>query len=177
MLRTLMWTDPRWRMGVLVLVVLAVLPVAWYLGSPLVLNQTVNEALPSAPAAQVGEAAAGATALRSGQFTAIDGLHRGDGTATVYRQPDGTFVLRLDPFKVTNGPDLYVYLSAEPAPTDGAQLRQAGALEVARLKGNVGSQNYALPTNIDLSQFRSVVIYCKQFNVVFSTAALVTATS
>jgi hypothetical protein len=177
MLRTLTWTDPRLRMGVLVLVALAILPVAWYLGSPLFLNQTVNEALPPAPVAQVGEAATGATALRSGQFNAIDGLHHGEGTATVYRQPDGTFVLRLDPFKVTNGPDLYVYLSAQPAPTDATQLRQRGAIEVARLKGNVGSQNYELPANVDISQFRSVVIYCKQFNVVFSTAALVAATS
>jgi len=177
MLRTLTWTDPRLRIGLLVLLALAVLPVAWYLGSPLFLNQTVNEALPSAPAAQVGRAPTGAAALRSGQFNAIDGLHKGEGTAAIYRQPDGGFVLRLDPFQVTNGPDLYVYLSRYPAPTDSAQLHQAGAVEVARLKGNIGSQNYELPANVDLSQFRSVVIYCKQFNVVFSTAALVTATT
>jgi hypothetical protein len=155
----------------------AALPVVWYLGSPLVLTQTVNEALPAAPAAPVDQTATGATALRSGRFDAIDGLHHGAGTATVYRQPDGTFVLRLDPFRVTNGPDLYVYLSGEPAPTDAAQLHQRGAVEVARLKGSVGSQNYELPANVGLSQFRSVVIYCKQFNVVFSTAALAAATS
>ncbi len=43
---------------------------------------------------------------------------------------------------------------------------------VARLKGNVGSQNYDLPADVDLSRFRSVVIYCKQFSVVFSSAEL-----
>jgi len=64
---------------------------------------------------------------------------------------------------VTNGPDLYVYLSTEPAPTSSAQLHQGGELEVARLKGNVGSQNYDLPADVDLSRFRSVVIHCKQF--------------
>jgi Electron transfer DM13 len=80
------------------------------------------------------------------------------------------------PTRADGGPG-YVYLSGHPAPTDAAQLHQGGAIEVARLKGNVGSQNYELPANVDLSQFRSVVIYCKQFNVVFSTAALVAATS
>ncbi len=172
MLRTLTWIDPRLRIGVVVLVALAILPLAWYLGSPLFLNQAVNEALPSASAAQVGQATTGAAALHTGQFNAIDGLHKGEGTASIYRQRDGNFVLRLDSFKVTNGPDLYVYLSGHPAPTDAAQLHQGGAMEVARLKGNIGSQNYELPADVDISQFRSVVIYCKQFSVIFSTAEL-----
>lgn len=172
MLRTLTWTDPRLWIGVLVLVALAVLPVAWYLGSPLFLNQTVNEALPSAPAAHVGQASTGAIALRTGNFNAIDGLHKGEGAATIYRQPDGMHIVRLDAFHVTNGPDLYVYLSGHPAPTDSAQLHQGGAIEVARLKGNIGSQNYELPAGVDISRFRSVVIYCKQFSVVFSSAEL-----
>src|SRR5215471_6377452 len=141
MLRTLTWTDSRLRIGLLVLLALAVLPVAWYLGSPLFLNQTVNEALPSAPAAHVGRAATGAAALRSGQFNAIDGLHKGEGTSAIYRQPD-SFVVSLDPFQVTTAPQLYLYLSAYPPPADSAQLHQTGAVEVDRLKGNIGSHNY-----------------------------------
>jgi hypothetical protein len=156
MIRTLTWTDPRLRIGLLVLLALAVLPVAWYLGSPLFLNQTVNEALPSAPAAQVGQASTGAAALRSGQFNAIDGLHKGEGTAAIYRQPDGRFVVRLDPFQVTNGPDLYVYLSGYPAPTDSAQLHQAGAVEVARLKATSAVRTTSCPrTSTSASSGRS----------------------
>lgn len=90
----------------------------------------------------------------------------------MFRLSDGTFVLRLEEFKVTNGPDLYVYLSGHPGPRSGSQVHEGGALEVARLKGNIGNQNYALPPNVDLSKFKSVVIYCKQFSVVFSTAKL-----
>jgi hypothetical protein len=40
------------------------------------------------------------------------------------------------------------------------------------LKGNIGNQNYAIPEDVDLSQFSSVVIYCKPFHVVFSYATL-----
>ncbi|MEZ4638211.1 MAG: hypothetical protein R2856_25185 [Caldilineaceae bacterium] len=36
----------------------------------------------------------------------------------------------------------------------------------------MGSQNYELPADLDLSAFRSVVICRKQFSVVFSTAEL-----
>ncbi len=111
--------------------------------------------------------------LANGQFGAVDGFHKGEGTASVFRLPDGKLVLRLEDFKVTNGPDLYVFLSGHPAPRNAGQVHEGGALEVARLKGNIGNQNYALPANVDLSKFKSVVIYCKQFSVVFSTAKLV----
>ena len=43
---------------------------------------------------------------------------------------------------------------------------------MATLKGNIGSQNYELPADLDLARFRSVVIYCKRFSTVFSTAEL-----
>jgi hypothetical protein len=73
---------------------------------------------------------------------------------------------------VTNGPDLYVYLSGATAPRTSAELHALGAFEVAQLKGNVGSQNYELPRDLDVERFRSVVIYCRRFTTVFSTAEL-----
>ncbi len=48
-----------------------------------------------------------------------------------------------------------------------------GAFEVAQLKGNIGGQNYLLPADLDLSTLKSVVIYCRRFTRVFSTAGLV----
>jgi len=111
--------------------------------------------------------------LATGQFTDADAGHRGEGKALVIRLADGQRVLRFEDFKVTNGPDLYVYLSGHPAPRNSAQLHQGGAFEVARLKGNIGNQNYPLPADLDPSKFKSVVIYCKRFSVLFSTAELV----
>jgi hypothetical protein len=65
-----------------------------------------------------------------------------------------------------------VYLSGHPAPRNRSQLHEGAAHEVAVLKGNQGSQNYELPAGLDLSKFRSAVIYCKRFSVVFATAEL-----
>ena len=139
--------------------------VAWYLVSPLFVDRRVNEAsLPSGGAAPV--------ATRRGSFGKVDAIHTGEGQATFYRLPDGTAILRLENFKVTNGPDLYVYLSGHPAPRTRAQLHQAPDVELGVLKGNVGDQNYELPADLDLAGVKSVVVYCKRFATVFSTAEL-----
>lgn len=114
-----------------------------------------------------------AARLANGQFGGwIDAIHRAEGNASVYRLSDGNRVLRLENFKSTNGPNLYVYLSGHPSPRDSAQLHENGDFEVGRLKGNIGNQNYSLPSGVDLSRFKSVVIYCRQFHVVFGSAKL-----
>ena len=105
-----------------------------------------------------------------GQFKDADSFHKGSGRATIYQLPDGSHVLRLEEFSVTNGPDLRVLLAGHPAPSGRADL--GDYLEIGLLKGNMGNQNYEIPADTDLSQFRSVVIYCKPFHVVFSTATL-----
>jgi flagellar basal body-associated protein FliL len=105
-----------------------------------------------------------------GQFKDADSFHKGSGTGTIYQLPDGSHLLRLEDFTVTNGPDLHVLLASSPSPTGRADL--GDYVDLGSLKGNIGNQNYEIPAGTDLSQFKSVVIYCKPFHVVFSTAAL-----
>lgn len=51
-----------------------------------------------------------------------------------------------------------------------------GAVELGKLKGNLGNQNYTVPAGTDLSQFRSAVLWCQRFSVAFGAADLSTAT-
>jgi len=146
--------------GLLAVLVLA--PLAWYLLSPLFLDRRAQED----PAAATG------TVIGRGTFGAIDAIHKGEGEAIIMRLPDGRHSLRFERFRVTNGPDLYVYLSGHPAPRSAAQLHETGDLEVAVLKGNVGDQAYELPDGFDPARFKAAVIYCKRFTTVFSTAEL-----
>lgn len=132
---------------------------------------TAPAVLPTATARPMA-AAAEPVELQRGHFTIVDALHRAEGQATVYRLPDGQRLLRFQDFKSANGPGLYVYLSGHPMPRDNQQFHTAGAVEIAPLKANIGNQNYTLPADLDLSRFKSVVIYCKPFGVVFSTAEL-----
>lgn len=147
----------RWWIVGLVLVALGV-PVAWYLGSPLFINRTIVE-----------EFRGGGEVVR-GTFTDADNFHKGSGLARVVRDGDQQ-VLRLEEFRVTNGPDLYVYLASHRQPRSRADVDE-GFVNIGRLKGNIGAQTYAIPAGVDLARFRSVVIYCRAFHVVFSTATL-----
>ncbi len=109
--------------------------------------------------------------LKSGTFRDGDNFHKGEGTATIYSLADGTQVLRFEDFRVTNGPDLRVLLVKHDDPQERGDL-DSGYEEVAKLKGNVGNQNYTIPNSIDVADYNSIVIYCKPFHVVFSVAPL-----
>ncbi len=112
-------------------------------------------------------------ALLVGGVQGTDQLHQGSGSAKIYRLPDGSHVLRFEDLNVTNGPDLRVLLSSHPAPTSRSEVMQS-YVDLGPLKGNLGSQNYEIPDDIQLDQIASVVIYCQPFHVVFATASLVT---
>lgn len=128
-------------------------------------SQVAPVALAAAPAQPVF--------IATGKFTGTDDVHKGEGRAVIVQLANGQRFLRLEEFKVTNGPDLYVYLSGHSSPRNRAQLHDGGAFEVGLLKGNVGNQNYELPANVDPAKYRSVVIYCKRFSVLFASAELI----
>ena len=111
------------------------------------------------------------TVLVQGSFINIDPVHGAEGSATVYELPGGERVLRFDDFRSKNGPDLHVYLSTETPTSTFAGLGE-NEVHLGPLKGNVGSQNYEIPADVDLSLYQSVVIYCRPFHVVFSSAAV-----
>jgi hypothetical protein len=108
--------------------------------------------------------------VATGTFFGADRFHEGEGTAVILQLNDQQ-VLRFEQFRVTNGPDLHVILSKNPNPTNSSDLGD-DYIDLGQLKGNVGSQNYELPTNLDLSEYQSVVIYCMPFHVLFASATL-----
>ncbi len=136
----------------------------WYLASPLWINVEVAETVTQA---QVE------TVLSSGAFADVDRVHQGQGSATIFRGADGGLLLRLaDDFRVTNGPDLYVWLVKHPGPANAADVGEAEYIDLGRLKGNIGDQNYQIPADVDLDGVGAVVVWCKQFSALFSVAAL-----
>ena len=93
-------------------------------------------------------------------------------TAPVYRGPDGSLLLRLENFTVTNGPDLHVYVTPHENPGNSNEVKTDGYLDLGELKGNVGNQNYFLPDDFDVRLLGAVVIYCQPFNINFAVAPL-----
>ena len=116
--------------------------------------------------------ATGAKTLSTGTFHGK--VHKTSGRATVYQQKDGTLLLRLTGFKTFNGPDVHVILVATKDATDDANFLKSNTerVELGKLKGNEGDQNYSIPAGTDLSKFQTVSIYCERFDANFGAAPL-----
>ena len=96
--------------------------------------------------------------ISTGALRGID--HRASGAAALYRLADGTAFVRLEDIDVENGPDYVVYL------VPGNDRRSPGAgVELGALKGNQGSQNYAVPAGVDVRTPQTVLIWCRAFAV------------
>jgi hypothetical protein len=109
----------------------------------------------------------GPMAVGSGAFYGID--HSASGTATVYEQA-GAHVLRFeDDTDIQNGPDLWVWV-LESDSYDGGDPGEF--IELGKIKGNVGGQNYELPPEFDPEVHQFVLIWCKRFSVPFAAAPL-----
>ena len=134
--------------------------------------EVVKEVVPELKAVSTEVPATQPVALSSGEFRDADSFHRGSGDATIYRLPDGSHLLRLEDFEVTNGPDLRVLLARPNDPQSRDELHAAGYTHLAKLKGNKGNQNYEIPADIDPSGVGSIIIYCMPFQVIFSVAPL-----
>jgi hypothetical protein len=152
-------------------------------------HRTVDEALPEVTApATVGSSAASVPGsaprtrpalptpraqpitLLSGPFQS--GEHHTAGTASVIRLADGSRIVRLTDFDTSDGPDVHVILSDQPAGSSNHAVDHGRYAKLGKLKGTAGNQNYPVPSALNLGDFRSVVIWCDRFNAGFGSAAL-----
>ncbi|GHE54836.1 DM13 domain-containing protein [Streptomyces capitiformicae] len=180
--------------GVLVVAVaVAGFGLYWFQPWKLWQDQTVEEALPAAqvtpgpaeeeqsttPGAAEAEPSeapsspAGPQTLASGEL--ISHEHATSGTVKLVRLDDGSHVVRLENLDTSNGPDLRVWLTDAPVKEGQAGWHvfdDGEYVSLGKLKGNKGSQNYAIPDNVDPSRYTSVSIWCDRFDVSFGAAEL-----
>ena len=106
--------------------------------------------------------------LASGQFENAE--YETNGVAKVIKLADGSRFVRLEGFSTSNGPDLYVGLSNSPSGGAWGSYDDIRYVQLDNLKATNGNQNYAIPADVDLKGFQSVVIWCDRFNVAVGTA-------
>ncbi len=182
------WTGRSvvWRAGAIIAAV-AIAGAGWYLGSPLFVRTSLNEALPAATAtvartatptsgptatetqatSAAATAADGPTILAQGQLQFVDSLHNGKGLVRIVRIGDQR-ILRFEDVAITNAPDVHVYLSRDT----GGTWNGSTALYLGALKATNGSFNYDIPASADLSLYKSVVVWCRAFSVLVTWADL-----
>ncbi len=123
-------------------------------------NSTDSDAAEDTPATT--EPASAIVEIASGNFSADKDRYDVNGQAVVLNDGSEQRFLRFEDFNSTNGPDLKVYLRAE----------NGDFVSLGELKGNIGEQNYEIPTDVDLSVFNTVEIWCERFSVGFGSAVL-----
>ncbi len=129
---------------------------------------TVAPAVPASTSPPVAQIAT----LAQGSFISRD--HRGEGTALVLGDGSTQRFLRFENFATDNGPDLNVYLTTTDAAGEESTFDD-DFVDLGNLTGNVGDQNYEIPTGVDLSIYNTVVVWCVRFDSAFTAADLAPA--
>lgn len=160
----------------------------WWTISPLFLTTTVNEQTREATVQVVGPTTGPVTPLRSGPFQGappasptapvatligrgelqrVDDLHRGQGPVVLF-ELDGRLVLRFENVEIQNGPDLHVYLGRGV----GGSYDGNSDLYLGTLTATKGTFTYELPAGTNAADYKSVVVWCRAFSVLFTWADL-----
>jgi len=98
----------------------------------------------------------------------VDPIHYGKGKVTAYQD----LVHLESDFEVGPGPKFHVYLVPEKNVIPSTNVSRTMFVDLGRLRAFKGSQNYPVPAGVDLNRYGSVVIWCEQFGVLISPAAL-----
>lgn len=89
--------------------------------------------------------------------------HPASGSVRILKTDSGD-VVRMEDFETINGPDLFVYLTTD--------LEATEFVDLGELKATEGNINYAVPEGVDVTQYAYVVVWCKQFGVLFNYAEI-----
>jgi len=89
------------------------------------------------------------------------------GSAKIVTTQDQTQLVFSDDFKTKNGPDLKVYLSKIPLSDLSEKDVDKDAIRLSVLKSHRGTQSYVIPSDIDLSDYESIVIQCEAYSVLW----------
>ena len=85
------------------------------------------------------------------------------GIVNIY-ESNGKYILALNEFETSNGPDLHVYLSQEQQPIH--------FIDLGKLKTLSGNQVYDIPSNTDFVLYKYALIHCQEYNHLFGSTLL-----
>ena len=122
--------------------------------------------------AQTMKSDAMASVLQSAKLTSVDAPTT--GTLEIVQNTDGTRSLKLQNLKTEAGPDLHVYLYAAAVPSkDGKNIKSVKYVDLGKLAAPFkGNYSYKIASNVKLTDFKSVIIWCDVASVTFGGANL-----
>lgn len=73
-------------------------------------------------------------------------------------------------FRTGNGPDVKIILHKNSSIP--LNIKEGNYITLGRIKSFNGKQRYAIPNNVNLANYKSVGIWCEEFNATFGFASL-----
>ena len=89
--------------------------------------------------------------------------HATSGVSKIYEDKDGIKTLVLEGLKSDPGPDLRLYIAVDTKANDFIEIST---------KVENGNKFYKLPAKVDISKQKYILIWCKQFSVLFGHSEL-----
>ncbi|MEM0978719.1 MAG: DM13 domain-containing protein [Cyanobacteria bacterium P01_H01_bin.58] len=103
-------------------------------------------------------------------FVTVDQAKATTGTAQVITENGQDYIVFDEAFDTARGPDVTVVLyDGTQAPVN---LPENSYEVIGNLQSFEGGQRYLIPAELDVEEYGSVVIWCREFNVTFGYAAL-----
>ena len=144
---------------IVIFVLCIILALGWYLLSPLLRQNELNDPLPDSMA---NTPPSGDTNIfRKGAF--VPRAHDVAGQAILLTSENKSYI-RFENFDTINGPDLHIYLSTDLGATDYVDL--------GKIRATQGNVNYEIPAGTDTMRYSKVLVWCVPFKVLFSFAEL-----
>lgn len=89
------------------------------------------------------------------------------GTAQIIQTDTGSELVFDEDFKTKGGPDLKIYLSKKSLSELGNENVNTNSVKISVLRSNKGAQSYIIPESLNLSDYKSVLIHCEAFTVLW----------
>lgn len=113
----------------------------------------------------------GPTTVSSGTLTEISPGHPTSGQVKLIRLEAGNHVVTLEGFQTINGPDVRVWVS-ETATLTNSALNSSAYTDLGALRSTNGNLKYEIPSSVDVSKVKSIIIWCKLASIAFGGAVL-----
>ena len=94
------------------------------------------------------------------------------GAWSIEQRADGNYLILDDAFKTKNAPDLKFFVSKKGFGSINGKNATDSAVLISELKSAKGGQEYKIPSNINLSDYSSLVLHCEQYSKLWASTPL-----
>ncbi len=94
------------------------------------------------------------------------------GSWEIVTKDDGNYIVFSDDFKTKKAHDLELFLSKEKASEVNKKKILKEAISISKLKSHKDGQSYKIPSHINLKEFSSIIIHCRDYNIFWGAGNL-----